>query len=144
MIERICSRDANRRRFLKNGFRIMAACSCLPLFELLSGCQEEEAPPQTGPLVVPLAMVPEGQRTQVEHHGVPVELVRTGEGVTARSLLCTHQGCKVVWHEDRQLYICPCHEGKFDINGEVVYGMPRKPLNLLKVTVQAGQVIVDG
>ncbi len=132
-----------RRRFMRNGFRVAAACMCLPLFDALTGCADDTEPPQAAePLVVPLALLPLGERRHVEHRGHPVELLRTEHGVTARSLICTHQGCTVAWHEDRQVYICPCHEGKFNADGDVVYGMPRGPLKVFDVTVAEGQATV--
>ena len=132
----------NRRLFLKTGFSWMAACFSLPLWNLLAGCNQESQALPDKLLTVPLAMVPMGQRTRLENNGRPVELLRTESGITARSLLCTHQGCKVRWFEDKQLYICPCHEGQFDSQGNVVYGMPSKPLRVLKVAVQDGRVVV--
>jgi cytochrome b6-f complex iron-sulfur subunit len=146
MTDRNVLADKDRRRFLRTGFGVMAACFSLPLWNLLQGCSggQDEAAAGDEPLKLALALVPEGERTVVDYNGRPVELLRQGDGVTARSLLCTHQGCKVRWHEDRQLYICPCHEGKFDADGQVVYGMPRKPLPLVPAVVQDGQVIVGG
>jgi Rieske Fe-S protein len=144
LVEKNLTSDTGRRQFLAAGFRVTAACLCLPLLDLVSGCSQEESAQASEPLTVPLAMVPMGGRTRLDNGGRPVELQRTETGITARSLLCTHQGCKVSWHEDKQLYICPCHEGKYDANGEVVYGMPRKPLSVLAVTVKDGQVIVGG
>lgn len=134
--------DPSRRRFVRNGVRLAAACACWPVITHLGGCNGEEAPP--APLTVPLADLPLDQRVRLENRGKPVELLRTADGVTARSLLCTHQGCKVRWRPDLDLYICPCHEGKFDADGNVVYGMPRKPLRRLAVTVRNDHVIVDG
>lgn len=136
------STSGDRRGFLKSCFSWMAACFSLPLWNLVTGCNGESQAPASEPLTVPLAMVPVGKRTRLANNGRPVELLRTEEGITARSLLCTHQGCKVRWHEDKQLYICPCHEGQFDSQGNVVYGMPRKPLPVLKVVVQDGLVVV--
>lgn len=137
--------DGDRRRFLKAGCGVIAVGLGLPLWNLLGGCSGEKADTSSsaaGPLTIPLGMVPDGQRTVVEYRGRPVELLRRGDRVTARSLLCTHQGCRVKWHEDRQLYICPCHEGKFDADGEVVYGMPRQPLLQFAASVGDGQVTV--
>jgi len=132
---------APRRLFLKQGAGLVALGATWTLLPLLGGCGsgagEEEA---TGPLEVPLAMVPTGRRVNVSVHGHPVELLRDEDGVTARSLRCTHQGCKVLWHPDEELYICPCHEGKFDAEGEVVYGQPRRPLRLFQAEI-VGEVI---
>ena len=42
---------------------------------------------------------------------------------------CTHLSCSVNWKEDLQEYVCPCHDAKFGINGEVVSGPPPRPLD---------------
>ena len=41
---------------------------------------------------------------------------------------CTHLSCKIHWEEGRQAFVCPCHDGIFDMNGSVVSGPPPKPL----------------
>ncbi len=133
-----------RRRFVRNGFRVMTACFVFSLTDVLLGCSKEPQEPADGPLVLPADQIPPGGRIRLENNGAPVELVHTDEGIIARSLLCTHQGCRVRWFEAQQLYICPCHEGKFDAQGEVVYGMPRAPLRRLKVTIKDRQVIISG
>jgi len=135
--------DPGRRQFVETGLRMATACVALPLTNLMGGCQKEPEP-AAWPVVVAAELIPIGQRLRLENNGSPVELQHTADGIAARSLLCTHQGCKVRWHEDKQLYICPCHEGKFDAAGEVVYGMPRGPLRQLEVTVVDNQVIVSG
>ena len=96
------------------------------------------------PLTLALELAPLGQRVRLENNGAPVEIIRTKDQVIARSLLCTHQGCRVRWYEDQQLYICPCHEGKFDAEGEVVYGMPSSPLRRLTATIKNDQIVVSG
>jgi cytochrome b6-f complex iron-sulfur subunit len=78
------------------------------------------------------------------HGDRAVELVRTFDGVRARSLLCTHQGCNVRWVEEQDCYVCPCHDGRFDAQGRPVYGPPREPLRDLDVTVTETEVIVGG
>jgi cytochrome b6-f complex iron-sulfur subunit len=77
-----------------------------------------------------------------EHDERAVEIVRTETGVSARSLLCTHQGCNVRWIEDQQIYLCPCHEGKFNAEGQPIYGQPREPLREIGVTVTETEVII--
>lgn len=44
------------------------------------------------------------------------------------SNVCTHLSCRVTWFDDSQTFICPCHDAQFDINGDVIYGPPPKPL----------------
>ena len=37
---------------------------------------------------------------------------------------CAHLGCPVRWNAEKQLYLCPCHGGLYDINGGWVGGPP--------------------
>ncbi len=64
-----------------------------------------------------------------------IVLVRTQEGLKALSTVCTHLGCKVYWEPDKNRFFCPCHEGVFDVNGNVVSGPPPRPLESFPVEV---------
>ena len=97
-----------------------------------------EAPP----LAVPLRDLPEGARVHVIVAGNPVELVRAGASVTARSLRCTHQGCVVRWKQDAWAYVCPCHEGRYDRDGAVLAGPPPAPLRRVHAVVLGNRVLV--
>ncbi len=92
---------------------------------------------------LPLSRLPAGERIQVTYDGAPVEVCRTESGVVARSLLCTHFGCRVHWEPDRERYVCACHGGEFDGEGRPVAGPPSRPLGLLAVE-QTGDAIVVG
>jgi Rieske Fe-S protein len=37
---------------------------------------------------------------------------------------CAHLGCPVRWFPEKELYLCPCHGGLYDINGGWVGGPP--------------------
>ena len=87
--------------------------------------------------------LPEGERVNLTHGERQIELIRQGDHVTARLLWCTHQGCTVAWLPDEQVYLCPCHDGRFDAEGHPIYGPPRRDLDLLPVTIENGDVIVD-
>ena len=63
-----------------------------------------------------------------------------GQELKVLSDVCTHLGCRVAWHEDRQLFICPCHDGFFTAEGRVVSGPPPKPLIDLPHRVENGQI----
>lgn len=52
------------------------------------------------------------------------------------SNMCTHLSCRVTWKEEVQDYICPCHDGHFDINGKVTSGPPPRPLNEYETKVE--------
>jgi nitrite reductase/ring-hydroxylating ferredoxin subunit len=107
----------------------------------LAGCRAAPAPPP--PLLrVPLAALPPGGRLRVVYRGDPVELRRDGEGVAARSLLCTHQGCEVKWQGDRGRYHCPCHDGTYDGDGRPLGGAPTRPLAAVPARLEGDEVVV--
>lgn len=85
---------------------------------------------------------PIGQGKQVMFVGQPIWVLHLKGGFLALSAVCTHQGCIVSWDEKRQLLICPCHGGLFDANGNVVAGLPRQPLQRLRVEVVGAEVFV--
>ena len=129
-----------RRVFMTRGGGVLAACMTAPLWNILAGCGavSEEA----GPLTVAVAELPLNRRVRLEKGDRAVEVVRTESGVTARSLLCTHQGCNVIWEPERGIYLCPCHDGQFSAEGEPLYGPPREPLRDLKVTLTPTEAII--
>jgi menaquinol-cytochrome c reductase iron-sulfur subunit len=59
-----------------------------------------------------------------------VYVLRKADGSTiVFSNVCTHLSCRVTWKEETKTYDCPCHDARFNINGEVVYGPPPRPLD---------------
>jgi cytochrome b6-f complex iron-sulfur subunit len=107
----------------------------------LAGCDRKPALKPTQALF-PLSQVPKGGRAKVLVAGKPVELRRTEQGVAARSLLCSHFGCVVAWHEEKQAYLCPCHEGVYDASGAVVAGPPPTGLAEIPVAVHGDDLVV--
>ncbi len=70
-------------------------------------------------------------------------IMRTEGGFLAISAICTHLNCVVNWNEILKKFECPCHGAKFNQNGEVLEGPPPRPLNLHKLQIVAGNVVVD-
>ena len=114
--------------------------ACVPLAASCSRARSE--PPGPRPASLPLERFPRGVRVTVSVSGRPVEILRSASGVTARSLLCTHQGCEVAWDETLRVYACPCHEGRFDAEGRPTQGPPPKPLATLPARVEGDVVLV--
>lgn len=69
-----------------------------------------------------------------------VYVIRDGSRLAAISNICTHLGCGVRWDPDKNDFICPCHNGVFDRNGNVVSGPPPKPLNRFPTRVASGKI----
>lgn len=69
-------------------------------------------------------------------------LSKDGREYVAMSNICTHLGCHVRWITDQNLFFCPCHNGEFDVNGNVIAGPPPRPLNRYEVKVENDQLFV--
>jgi Rieske Fe-S protein len=70
---------------------------------------------------------------------------RSGEGeedIKVYSNMCTHLSCRVTWQEDRNIYFCPCHDGRFNKEGEIVAGPPPKPLYEFEYKVEEGELSI--
>jgi Rieske Fe-S protein len=58
------------------------------------------------------------------------------------SSTCTHLVCNVIWQEETNHFICPCHSGRFDSNGKPVAGPPTKPLSVLEHKIEEDNLLV--
>jgi menaquinol-cytochrome c reductase iron-sulfur subunit len=63
-------------------------------------------------------------------------LTEDGQDFIALSNICTHLGCRVRWVPDQGKFFCPCHNGVFDKQGNVLSGPPPRPLDRYKVKVE--------
>ncbi|GBC83851.1 Cytochrome b6-f complex iron-sulfur subunit [bacterium HR11] len=73
----------------------------------------------------------------------PVLLIRRNEHQwLAFSALCTHRRCGVSWAPQRDVILCPCHGGVFDLSGNVLQGPPPSALPRYAVEVVHGQVYI--
>ncbi len=63
-------------------------------------------------------------------------LTDDGQDFVAISNICTHLGCRARWIADQQIFFCPCHNGVFDKNGEVVSGPPPRALDRYETKVE--------
>jgi menaquinol-cytochrome c reductase iron-sulfur subunit len=61
---------------------------------------------------------------------------KTEQELTAFNNVCTHLSCRVTWQEGEQIYLCPCHNGIFDIEGAVLEGPPPRPLYRYETKVE--------
>ncbi len=84
-----------------------------------------------------------GEARLVRHGSEPVFVVRlSGTQVLAVSAICTHVRCVLQWNRDNGIFQCPCHDGAFDKNGNVLSGPPKKPLRQYKTEIRADEIIV--
>lgn len=82
-----------------------------------------------------------GWITDQEELSVYVQ-TENGRDFIAMSNICTHLGCRVRWVGDEQIFFCPCHNGVFGPDGEVLDGPPPAPLDRYEVRVEEGQIYI--
>lgn len=74
----------------------------------------------------------------------PAVLVNTAEGtLVALSAICTHLTCTVRYDGETGTLFCPCHNGRFDLSGNVLSGPPPRPLETYAVDVSGPDIIVS-
>jgi cytochrome b6-f complex iron-sulfur subunit len=137
-------RDPARRklvnRLLGGSFGALVAWILYPVARFLEPVEVAEA--ATNQVDAGLANDPEllAKSFKIVPFGnEPVILVRAGEGdYRALSATCTHLDCIVEYRPDRGLVWCNCHNGQFDLTGQVVGGPPPRPLRQYRVHVVEG------
>ncbi len=63
-------------------------------------------------------------------------IVKTGKELFALSASCTHLGCLINWYRPENRFLCPCHGGQYDTNGNVVAGPPPAPMNRMPLKIE--------
>ncbi len=95
-----------------------------------------------GPTPVTLRIARQDGYRQVVDRRV-VYLSYDAAGVRALDSTCTHLGCRTRYDAERRQFVCPCHGGAYDVDGEVVAGPPPAPLRRLNARVEGGRVVVE-
>jgi menaquinol-cytochrome c reductase iron-sulfur subunit len=54
------------------------------------------------------------------------------------SAVCPHLGCSIRWIDTQNKFICPCHNGTFSAEGELLAGPPRRSMDTLDTKVVDG------
>jgi menaquinol-cytochrome c reductase iron-sulfur subunit len=69
---------------------------------------------------------------------------RSESEVTAFDIHCTHLGCPLDYVGAARRFLCPCHGGVFDREGEVMAGPPPRPMARFAARVEGGEVFLGG
>ncbi len=67
---------------------------------------------------------------------------RADTDLTVFSPICPHLGCRYAWNSNQRLFICPCHNSVFTIDGKVVSGPSPRALDTLPIKIQHGELYV--
>lgn len=74
----------------------------------------------------------------------PGLLINTSDGeLRAFSAICTHLTCTVMFESDTGTILCPCHNGRFDLSGNVISGPPPAPLESYNVEISGKDIVVS-
>lgn len=147
--DRPAAAPASRRQFLTALSRTLLGLWALGgagvVAAYMRAPERGEGTEQGGRLVRigPLTDLRIGEARLVRHGVQPFFVIRTSEtSVTALSAVCTHVRCILNFDRDRRAIVCPCHDGRFDLNGNVLSGPPPRALPTYEVSQRAGEVYV--
>lgn len=152
--------EFSRRRFLKRVTCGLGAATALALGGVLAsatigpsirkapkqwlrlGGLEEFAPGQVKTISVRYEVIDGFYKSQ------KIEPVMVYRGSDSDDLVvynsrCTHLGCTVHWDATKQLFVCACHGGTFDLNGKVKTGPPPRPLDKYAFKLEEGNLYVE-
>ena len=87
--------------------------------------------------------VPVGRAKDLVLNDLPIIVInRPEKGYIALSRVCTHLGCLVEYQKGTEVLLCPCHGGKFDLDGNVISGPPPQPLPQLTLKVEGNSLVI--
>ena len=85
----------------------------------------------------------EGESVTIPFGRYPALVIRTPQGLRAFSAVCTHFACICKWDQEKNMIICPCHDGFFDpLTGDVISGPPPTGLKQLNINIDDGEILI--
>lgn len=138
---------ADRRQFLKwlsGGFlSLWALGGAGALAAYLKAPERNEASAERMVSVGRLEELRVGEARLIQHGITPFYVLRLdATRVVALSAVCSHMRCILTFDRERKGLRCPCHDGRFDLNGNVVSGLPQRALPRYEVQTRAGELFV--
>ena len=81
-----------------------------------------------------------GWSITTQEHNV---FVLPAKGNQVVSAICPHEGCEVLWEQERNRFSCPCHESYFAADGSRISGPSPRGLDPLPTRVEDGKLQVQ-
>lgn len=138
----------DRRNFLsKSG--ALCALGLISTSALLESCQKKNLSNPQGPSVNFTIDISQSTYSALKSNGGSVAshgvvIVNENGSYKAVAQSCTHQGCSVSFSKSNNEFICPCHGGVYDINGNVVSGPPPAPLKSYSINQNGNILTISG
>jgi menaquinol-cytochrome c reductase iron-sulfur subunit len=133
----------------------LAALFSLPIFKYLSESLSEQG--DTGwyrlirtdaaelsdevTLVRLKKILREGWHTRIVEENVWVRKKSDGSFLVFNTH-CTHLGCSVSWDASKKQFACPCHGGRYDVDGYRTAGPPPRPLDRYETRIDNNTLII--
>ena len=137
-----------RRRFLSSmlggGAVALGAGVGVPLGYYAGNLREEPPPPFLEIAEADYDLAP-GKSKLIMYGRIPALLIRTPEPQSELKIfvaICTHFSCTVGYQEDQNRIYCACHEGYYDLDGQVISGPPPEPLRPFYYKLDQGRLII--
>ena len=115
------TKGIDRRKFVRS----CAMCAAGLVVASATGCSLFEDPEV---LVCTRQELEEAKRIITKFNGKKVLTTKLNGKLTTFSLICRHKRCTIGYVEELEQFVCPCHDGIYDAQGNVVSGPPKKPL----------------
>ncbi len=133
-----------RRKFLTGILGALGAAiaglTVYPVFKYLS---PQATAGGKGRVTIPKNQVGVDQAHFFQFQGHPAVVLQKSPGVyIALSAVCTHLGCIVQWVPKKDEFLCPCHGGRYTIDGKVIAGPPPKPLPSIPVAMSGDNLLI--
>jgi 3-phenylpropionate/trans-cinnamate dioxygenase ferredoxin reductase subunit len=88
----------------------------------------------------PVSQLAEGEARIMQVDGQKLAVHREkGGSLHALSPVCTHLGCLVEWNGAERTWDCPCHGSRFAVDGTVIQGPAKRPLEQKELPAEANQ-----
>ncbi len=81
------------------------------------------------------------ERTASNYGGFILRKSEDPKDILVLSSRCTHLSCRVNWNDEAGAFLCPCHDAKFSIEGQVLDGPPPEPLGHFEYEVDADGIV---
>jgi cytochrome b6-f complex iron-sulfur subunit len=87
--------------------------------------------------------IPIGTAKEIVINEIPIVIInRPRKGFISFSRVCTHLGCLVRFDERTLQIVCPCHGGRFNLEGNVLGGPAPKPLKRIHIAEKKESIII--
>lgn len=127
--------DPSRRDFLR---KIAGGTAAVTFLGAIGACSEDLPEMLVGEVQ---AMRANGWLTPKFNGNRIMATERDGQ-IVVFSLVCRHKACTVKWKDEQDRFECPCHEGMYNKEGEVISGPPPGNLRRYKYEIRGEELWV--